>query len=228
MNTVTKPTINDADIKNSVLAELKYEPSVKSSDIGVLVHNGTVTLNGCATSYWEKLNAVRAAKRVAGVNGIADEIEVKLPSTVTHSDSDIASSASHQLKWSPSVPEDAIKVTVHDGWITLEGDVEWWYQKNAAENATEFLYGVKGVHNHIHIKPTLSANSIEKDIESAFKRSAVLDANEVAVSTSGSQVTLRGKVRTHGEKFEAERAAWAAPGVNSVKNELTVNWSWLS
>lgn len=227
MNTKTRPNISDADIKTNVLSELKFEPSVKTSDIGVLVKDGTVTLTGLATSYWQKKNAVRAAERVCGVNGIADDIMIKLPGSLTQTDSDIAAAATQHLKWSSSVPDDSIKVTVRDGWITLAGDVEWWYEKNAAENSVDYLKGVKGVSNDISIKPKLSVQVIEADIESAFKRSAMLDADEVAVTTSGSSVTLRGKVRTYAERYEAERAAWGAPGVKAVDNKLTVNWSWM-
>lgn len=227
METKTNTHLSDTDIKNNVLLELKFEPSVRTSDIGVLVKDGTVTLNGNVSSYAEKRNAIRATKRLAGVNGIADDIQVKLPGTVTHTDSDIASSAAHQIKWASSVPHDKVTLTVREGWVTLEGDVEWWFERNAAERAVQYLGGVKGVVNEITIKPKLSALSIGSDIESAFKRSAMLDAEEVAVTTSGNTVILRGKVRTYAEKQEAERVAWAAPGVLSVMNELSVNWGWL-
>lgn len=218
--------ISDADLKNDILSELKYEPYVKATDIGVLVDNGTVTLNGYATSYGEKWAAVRAAKRVAGVNALADDIKVKLLDGYSRTDGDIAAAAASQLRWSSTVPGDAVKITVSGGWITLDGEVEWWYQKNDAENAVEDLTGVKGVSNQISIKPKLSADKIESDIKSAFKRSALLDAEKITVETSGNKVTLRGKVRTYAEKEEAERTAWAAPGVYSVDNQLTLNWGW--
>ena len=226
MNTTTNKKISDTDLKNDILSELKYEPSVATSDIGVLVNDGTVTLNGCATSYWEKSNALRAAKRVVGVNAIADEIQVKLSGSLIRTDGDIAAAAGEQIKWSPSIPDDAVKVTVREGWITLEGNVEWWYQKNAAENVVHYLPGVIGVSNEICINPKLSADSIESDIRAAFERSGLLDADEVVVSTSGNSVTLRGKVRTYAEKMEADRVAWAAPGVMVVDNMLSVNWYW--
>jgi osmotically-inducible protein OsmY len=228
MNLLTAPVMSDTDIKANILSELKYEPSVKTSDIGVLVKNGTVTLNGNATSYWEKLNAIRAAQRVAGVNGIADDIQVKLPNSFVRTDADIAAAAMEQIKWSTIIPHGAVNLTVREGWITLHGKVEWWYEKNAADHVIHNLIGVRGVSNEITVEPKLSATMIEKDIQAAFKRSAMFDADEVVVTTSGAAVTLRGKVRTHGEKYEAERTAWAASGVKSVDNELTVRWSWLS
>ena len=228
MKSTKNMKVNDVDLKNDILSELKYEPGVKTSDIGILVNNGTVTLNGYTSSYWEKANAVRAAKRVVGVNAIADDIKVKLPGSLNQTDGDIAAAAAQQIQWLPTVPNDAVKVTVRDGWITLEGEVEWWYQRNAAENSVHYLMGVKGVSNLISIKPKLSSIEIESDIHAAFKRSALLDADEVTVTTAGNTVTLRGKVRTFAERDEADRAAWAAPGVMLVINELTVRWSLLS
>lgn len=225
MFTKTRTSISDSDLKSNVLSELKYEPSVKTSDIGVLVHDGTVTLNGFASSYWEKSNALKAAKRVAGVNGIADSIEVKLPGSLNRTDGDIVSNAAEQLRLAPSIPAETVKAVCREGWVTLEGDVEWWYQKVSAEKAIRYIPGVKGIFNEICIKPKLTAASVESDIHSAFRRSAILDADEVAVTTDGGNVTLNGKVKTHSERVEAERAAWAAPGVKSVKNNLSVKWS---
>ena len=227
MTATLNHNVTDVDLKNDILSELKYEPSVHSNEIGVIVKDGTVTLNGFTSTYWEKYSAVRAAKRVVGVNAIADDIEVRLPGSLHRTDGDIAHEAGQQLTWAPSVPNDAVKVTVRNGWLNLEGDVEWWYQKNAAENAVHYLLGVKGVTNDINIKPKLSAMSIEDDIQAAFKRSAYLDGDEVTVTTAGSSVTLRGKVRTFAEKEEADRVAWAAAGVMSVLNELTVTRYWM-
>jgi len=217
---------SDTELKNDVLAELKYEPSVKVTDIGVLVKDGAVTLNGYATSYGEKWDAVRAAKRVAGVNAIADDIEVKLPYSLQRTDGDIAAAAARQIDWSTTIPTGTVKVTVREGWITLEGEVEWWYQKTSAESAVQYLAGVKGVTNLITIKPKLAPAGVENAIKSAFERSALLDAKKIQVETSGNKVVLRGKVRNHAERDEAERAAWAAPGVFSVDNQLKVAWSW--
>jgi osmotically-inducible protein OsmY len=222
MKTMTGKT--DTDLKADVLAELKYEPSVKVTDIGVLVKDGSVTLNGYATSYPEKWAAVRAAKRVAGVKAIADDIEVKLPDALRHTDGDIGAAAAKQMDWY-AIPTGTVKIMVRDGWITLEGEVEWWYQKNAAENAVQYLAGVKGVTNLITIKPTLAPSAIESAIKRAFERNAVLDAKTIRVETYGNKVTLRGDVRNYIERDEAERVAWAAPGVSSVDNQLKLEWS---
>jgi osmotically-inducible protein OsmY len=222
MQTITKKT--DATLKIDVLAELKYDPSVKVTDIGVLVKDGTVTLNGYATSYGEKWEAVRAVKRVTGVKAIADDIEVKLPSSLQHNDGDIATAAAHQIDMSTSIPEGIVQATVRDGWITLEGNVEWWYQKNAAGQIVQHLAGVKGVSNFIEIAPKLNAAELETNIQSAFKRSAVLDAKHIRVETAGNKVILRGDVRNYQEREEAERVAWAAPGVLTVANHLEVKW----
>ncbi|WP_397384210.1 BON domain-containing protein [Prosthecobacter sp.] len=218
---------SDTDLKNDILSELKFEPNVRTTDIGVLVDHGTVTLNGFATSYSEKWDAVRATKRVAGVNALADDIKVKLLDGYCRTDGDIAAAAANQIRWSSTVPADVVLTTVRDGWITLDGEVEWWYQKNDAEKAVENVMGVKGVCNQITIKPKLSADKIDSDIRSAFERSALLDAGKITVETSGNQVTLTGKVRNYAEKEEAERVAWAAPGVYSVDNQLSVKWAWL-
>jgi len=144
---------SDTEIKTDVLAELRYEPSVSIADIGVLVKDGAVTLNGYATSYSEKWNAVRATKRVAGVRAIADDIVIQLPHSQLRTDGDIAGAAANQLGWFTSIPKGAARVMVSDGWVTLEGEVEWWYQKNGAQEALQSMAGVKGVTNLITIKP---------------------------------------------------------------------------
>jgi osmotically-inducible protein OsmY len=214
----------DTELKTDVLAELKYEPSVKVTDIGVLVKDGVVTLNGYATSYSERWHAVCAAKRVAGVKGIADDIEVKLPDSLLRNDGDIAGAAANQIRWSTMIPSEKVRTTVREGRITLEGEVEWWFQKNAAQEAVQHLAGVKGVNNLITIKPTLAPAAVETAIKSAFERNALLDAKKIHAETSGNKVVLRGKVRNWAERDEAERAAWAAAGVSSVDNQLTLEW----
>lgn len=226
MNTLLSKEKTDSDIKSDVLIELKYEPSVKTTDIGVLVKDGAVTLTGFTTTYGEKWDAVRATKRVSGVRAVADDIKVKLASSHDRTDGEIAASAADHLEWSTSVPNDKVDITVQDGWVTLAGKLEWWYQKNAAENAVIFLTGVKGVTNLITIKSKAAASEIESSIEKAFERTALLDSNKIKVKTSGNDVTLTGKVRTYAEKEEAERVAWAAPGVYSVDNKIKVEWFW--
>lgn len=224
MSTITLKS--DTEIKNDVLSELKYEPRVKVTDIGVLVKDGTVTLNGFATSYGEKWDAVKAVKRIAGVKAIADDIEVKFPESLRRNDGDIATAAANQIEWSTTIPQGAVQVTVSEGRITLEGQVEWWYQKDAAEDGVRYLAGVNRVFNLITIKPKVTPAKIEAAIEAAFERSAVLDAKKIEIETSGNKVTLTGKVRNYTEREEAERVAWAAPGVYSVDNQLAVEWSW--
>lgn len=222
MTTTLAMKKTDAQIKSDVLSELKYEPYVKVTDVGVSVENGTVTLNGHVTSYGRRMEAVRAAKRVAGVMAIADDIKIQLMGSEHHTDTDIATAAAQQIRWSNIIPRDSIQVTAHEGWITLNGEVEWQYQKNSARNVVEDLSGVNGVTNSISIKPKLTATGIEALIQSAFKRNALLDAYKIRVETSGNKVTLRGKVRTFTELEEAERVAWSAPGVFQVDNQLTV------
>jgi len=222
MNTVIEKT--DTDLKSDVLAELKYEPSVNITDIGVLVKDGAVTLNGYATSYGEKWDAVSAAKRVAGVRAIADDIVVKLPDSLLRTDGDIAAAVANQIGWFTSIPAGAVKITVRDGWLTLEGELEWGYQKSSAQENVQYLAGVKGVTNQITIKSKLPARNIKEAIESAFERSALLDADQIDVETAGSKVTLRGTVCNFAEKEEAERVAWAAAGVWSVDNQIDVDW----
>jgi len=216
---------SDAEIKTDVLAELKYEPSVKVTDIGVLVKDGTVTLNGYATNYAEKWEAVRAAKRVAGVTAIADDIKVKLWDSFVRTDGDIATTAANQIKWITSIPTGKVQLTVSDGWITLEGELEWWFEKNEAERAVQSLAGVKGVTNEIKIKPKASAPVIESDIERALERNALLDDSDIEVAVSGTKVTLRGTVSNYSEREEAVRIAWAAAGVTSVDDKLDIDWS---
>jgi len=216
----------DTDLKMDVLAELGFEPSVNITDIGVLVKDGVVTLHGQAASYGEKQNAVRAVKRVAGVAAIADDIEVSLPEFGHHSDSDIAAAAANRINWSTLIPPGAVMVTVSGGHLTLAGEVEWGYQKHAAENAILHLAGVHGISNQIAIQPTRTVGEIGTNITMAIKRNAMLDAKDIHVQIAGSGVVLTGKVKSHAEWEEAERVAWAAAGVLSVDNQLNVEWFW--
>jgi osmotically-inducible protein OsmY len=222
----------DMELQDDVIAELKYEPIVKVTDIGVLVKNGTVTLNGYVSSYVEKLEAIQAVKRIAGVKAIADDIEIQLPASYHRTDSDIAAAATNQINWATLIPPGTVQVTVRAGEITLEGEVEGWFQKNVAANVVRHLLGVKGVSNRLSlaqpirktIEPDAQPEEVERSIKLAFKRSAVVDANKIRVETAGGNVELIGNVRNLAEREEAERAAWAAPGVLSVDNQLTVKW----
>jgi osmotically-inducible protein OsmY len=214
--------MTDLEIKKAVESELNFEPSINAAEIGVAVKDGTVTLSGHTQSYWEKIASERAAERVNGVKAVVNEIEVRLPISSERTDEDIARAAVNALEWSVLVPGNRVKVKVSKGWVTLEGTVDWQFQRSAAEKAVRKLIGVQGVSNLITIKPQVSKTAVKAEIENALKRSAELDAEKIKVDTEGDKVILRGTVHSWYEREEAERAAWRAPGVRIVEDDIAV------
>jgi len=212
----------DIDLKKDVEMELQWEPSVNAAEIGVAVKDGVVTLAGYVDSYAEKWAADRAAKRVSGIKAVAEEIKVRLRGISERTDEDIARAAANALEWHIYVPHDRIKVTVQNAWVTLEGEVDWLFKKNAAEDAVRHLTGVRGVANQITIKPQVTPGEIQKKIEAAFQRHANFDAKKVQVSAYGDKIILSGTVRSWAEREDAELAAWAAPGVSNVENNIVI------
>ena len=222
INTLDK---TDTELQDDILSELSYEPSVNLTDIVVFVENGTVTLNGCATSYIEKWAAVNAVKRINGVQAIIDEIEVNIPDAYYRTDADIAAAVADGIARSTTIPLDTVEVIVSDGLVSLLGEVEWWYQQNAAVDLVQQMMGVTGVSNGISVQSKAVKMAIEQDINSALKRSAIVDVDRIQVESENNKVVLRGDVRSFAARDEAERIAWSEPGVCSVDNHLGVNWS---
>ncbi len=216
---------SDSEIKRDVEDELRWDPNVNGDNIAVAVKDGVVTLTGFVTTYAQKFAAERAVKRVAGVIGVANDVEVRLPGVDERPDPEIARDVVAELKvWLPQSWDD-IKAVVKNGWVTLEGEVQWNYQREYAERAIRWIKGVKGVSNLIRLKPKTipEPSEIKQKIEEAFRRSALIDANRVTVEANGGEVMLRGTVRSWAERQEAERAAWAAPGVVKVDNRIVVS-----
>lgn len=212
--------VPDAQLLERVAKEIEWDPEITSTDIAVSVEEAVIALNGFVHSYAEKLAAERAAKRIYGVRGVANDIEVK--PWIDLSDPEIARNAVAALQTHVSAPDDRLKVTVKDRWITLEGDVEWQYQKAAAESAVKNLTGVRGVSNLILIKTRVSPAQVKTRIQEALERSAEVEARRITVEATDSTVKLWGNVGSWGERREAERAAWAAPGVSKVENFINV------
>ena len=223
MATVVRGARTDEEIQRDVLDELKFEPRVHPNEVGVVVKDGVVTLTGWVDSYAKKWAAEEAAHRVRGVLAVANDIEVRLPTSAERTDPDIAAAAVRALEWDAAIPVDKLDITVSKGWVTLRGEVEWQYQKQDAERVVRRLQGVRGVSNLIVVRPRLSPTELKEKIEQALVRTAELDAQRIVVRIEGSKVILEGRVRSWAERREAERVAWAAPGITKVDNRITIS-----
>jgi osmotically-inducible protein OsmY len=214
---------SDSDIKRDVEDELRWDPDIDATDIAVSVNSGVVTLAGFVHSYIQKYQAEVDAKRVAGVLGVVNDIEVRLPGIDERADPEIARDAIAQIKSELPYSWEKIRVIVKKGWLTLEGEVEWNYQRERAEAAVRRVRGIKGITNSIEVKPRAAPSEIRRKIEEALRRAAEIDASRITVETDGGKVILRGTVRSWAERQEAERAAWWAPGVTKVDNRIIVS-----
>jgi osmotically-inducible protein OsmY len=213
----------DSEIKRDVEDEIRWNPDIDATDIAVTVNSAVVTLTGFVHSYSDKLQAEADAKRVAGVAGVANDIEVRLPSSDVRPDPEIARDVVTELRVQLPLSANKIKAVVKGGWVTLEGEVEWHYQRERAESAVRHVKGVLGVSDLIKLKPSVSPADIKRKIEEAFKRNAAIDANRIQVKSSDGEVVLEGSVRSWAERQEAERVAWAAPGVKKVEDHIRVS-----
>ncbi|HET9039283.1 MAG TPA: BON domain-containing protein [Gemmatimonadales bacterium] len=212
----------DYELRADIIAELGWDPSIRDEDIATAVKDAVVTLAGTVDTYAQRYAAERAVERVRGVKAIVNDLTVKLPGSMERSDADIAHAAVNALRWNVQVPSERIQVRVSNGWLTLEGEVDGFYQKDAAERSVRSLMGVKGLTNLITLRAMPTPGDIKQRIRSSLKRQAELDADEIAVETEGSRITLRGTVRSMAERRDAERAAWNAPGVTRVDSEIKV------
>lgn len=212
----------NTELQHDVLAELEFDPTVDATKLGVMAEDGVVILIGHVPSFSDKWNAERIAKRVHGVRAVANEIDVRLPATQTLDDEAIARSAANALNWNSVVPREKVTASVTNGWITLDGTVEWQFQKKAADDAVRVLAGVRGVSNNVAVVPKALASDVKTKIEAALKRNAELDARRIAVNATGATVTLTGEVRSWIEREDAVNAAWSAAGVKNVLDEIRI------
>ncbi|AZE49100.1 transport-associated protein [Pseudomonas chlororaphis] len=214
--------MSDLNLRKFILDELEFQPDIDAANIGVTVENGVVTLTGHVNSYAQKIRAERAVKGIKGVRALAEEIQVRLEKGAGTADDTIANRAANILSWSSDVPEGDIKIMVQNGWITLEGEVEWQYQKETAERAVRKLSGVVGVDNRLTLRPRVDVADIQQRIEDALKRNAEIDAKAIHIKVDGDVVKLEGKVHLWRERQIAERAAWSVPGVRKVDDHLLI------
>jgi osmotically-inducible protein OsmY len=221
-NTKGARTMNDSDLRQLVIDELEFEPSIDASNIGVAAKDGIVTLSGFVSSYAEKMAAERAVRRVKGVHAIAEEIDIRYSTDKKINDDEIARRCVNIIAWDTTLPDDKIKVKVERGWVTLSGEVSWHFQRVAAESGVRKISGVTGITNLLTIKPHIQASDIKQRIEEALKRSAEVEANAIRISVTDSSVRLEGRVHDWREREIVEKAAWSVPGVVSVDDRMTV------
>ena len=212
----------DRELQHDVIDELEWEPAVDASKIGVTADHGVVTLVGEVGNYSERFEAEKAVRRVAGVQGLANDLDVRVDEVRPPHDPDIAQRALSAIDWNVAIPKGSVKVMLSQGWLTLEGQVEWMYQKRAAEDAVRSLNGVRGITNNIVVKPRVQASEVKHKIQAALRRNAELDAESILVETNAGKVILRGTVRSWAEHEDAIDAAWAAPGVTKVEDLLAI------
>ncbi len=215
--------MNDEDLRQRIIDELEFEPSLTATNIGVAVEKGIVTLSGHVANFAEKYAAEQAVRRVKGVRGIAEEIEVRYPDAKKTADDQIAQRAVAIIAWDTTIPDDAVQVKIQKGWVTLTGKLDWHYQRAAAEDAVRKLSGVVGVTNFIEVKPAVQGGDVKKRIENALKRNAEIEAGGIQIKVSDNKVVLDGHVHSWHERAAVERAAWSVPGVTSVDDRLSIN-----
>ncbi|MDO6429519.1 BON domain-containing protein [Flavitalea sp. BT771] len=212
----------DAEIQKDILNQLKWEAFLNAAEIGVAVKDGVVTLSGQVDSYYKKIGAELAVRKIAGVKAVAEEIQVGVSPVYLRSDAEIAKAVTDALKWHTAVEEDKIKILVEKGVVTLSGEVDWNYQRQAVVDAIRNMAGITRVNNYVTVKPGVTSADIQQKISDALERHATIDSEKIRVELVGHKVILRGTVRSLAEKDDAELAAWSAPGITSVENRLTI------